>query len=478
MFVLIDFFFHPAKHGLWRVQENGFIREYRKKGKNGLPPGLDPNSDEALMDNGHRATITHNYAFHLPGEAESGYKYPDQTVSDGSDGIEGHQNFVDLSIYNMKYGGKYNDHVPIDLPFFYCLTSGPSFEHLKRVWQYIVAQPNSNKIGPLGLRAGFDIKENYQNVIRMEQFGDAGIWVNIGTGDSFKDAKIDNLEHARNRTQSANYQRIDLTNLQHEIYFFERLMFNTPYMFVGLVLENNPGYPSEFSYIRPDGAYYKELNKRKNLKGFNYFENYNVKVPVENYPQTGQTTVKATIGLPLYGMHHPNRHARGMDGGACPEKGGDIGRYPWGNPGAGWPTNYEEVTTICDAFAIDLKLWADLDKTWKDPGLYIGNTGYENQTKVDYVLDANKYGTYEDPYIKNRRSYENRTNPHAVDFTRNGTHVGYGKGVSKPDPITIKIDFTRLGTKLHFNNVSAIYEVDIESPGTENKCNESGIVEG
>ena len=425
---------------------------------------MDPNSATTLMDNGHRQAITHNYAFNLPGEGGSGYKYPDQKVSDGSDGVKGHANFVDLSIYHPKYGGKYNDHVPIDLPYYYCTMSGPSFDHLKKTWDYMVAQPKANKIGPLGLRAGFDIKENFQNVLRVQLFGDAGIWVNIGSGDAIKDAKIDNLNDARDRAQSANYQRIDLSKIQHEVYFFERIFFNTPYVFVGLVLENMPGEASEFSYLRPDGVYFDELSKKMNVSGFENTENYNIKVPVENYPSQGQTTVRATIGLPLYGMHHPNRIARGMSGGACPEKGGDYAYYPWGNPGSSWPTTYEEVTPICDAFAIDLKFWADLDKSWNDPAVFIGNAGFENQIKVDYVLDANKYGTYEHPFLKNRK------NPHAIDFTTDGKHVGPSENIRKPNPISLKVDFSRMGKVIDFTNVSSIHEVEIDSPVTQKNC--------
>ena len=77
---------------MWRVHENGHIRNYRKKGMNGLPPGIDPNSPTTLLDNGHDQTIKNSYSHHLPREGFSGYKYPDQKISDGSDGIKGHQN--------------------------------------------------------------------------------------------------------------------------------------------------------------------------------------------------------------------------------------------------------------------------------------------------------------------------------------------------------------------------------------------------
>ena len=77
-----------------------------------------------------------------------GYRFP-------SDEFEaGYRNFVDLTIYHPKYNGKYDDHVPIDLSYLYCTMSQPHFPHAKTVWRYIANQPNANKIGPLGKRAG------------------------------------------------------------------------------------------------------------------------------------------------------------------------------------------------------------------------------------------------------------------------------------------------------------------------------------
>ena len=47
---------------MWRVHENGYVREYRKKGKIGLPTGLNPNSQTTLSENSNLDTIKHNYA--------------------------------------------------------------------------------------------------------------------------------------------------------------------------------------------------------------------------------------------------------------------------------------------------------------------------------------------------------------------------------------------------------------------------------
>ena len=47
----------------------------------------------------------------------SGYKYPYQKETDGF------HDYVDLTIYHPKYGGKYDQHDPIDLAHFYCTIS-------------------------------------------------------------------------------------------------------------------------------------------------------------------------------------------------------------------------------------------------------------------------------------------------------------------------------------------------------------------
>ena len=104
------------KHGIWRVHDNGHIREYRKFGKRGLEDvdangnAVDPNGD---LTRRQTETINDDYTHFMPDDA-SIYKYPDERLNSGR------QQFLDLTIYHPKYGGKYNKHVPIDLPYFYC----------------------------------------------------------------------------------------------------------------------------------------------------------------------------------------------------------------------------------------------------------------------------------------------------------------------------------------------------------------------
>ena len=135
------------KHGVWRIQDNGMIREYRRQGMPGLREEVQPN-DLNLSDR-DRNIIANQYSHYMPGDANA-YKHPDEEIRNG------HRNFVDLSIYHPKYGGKYDDHVPMDLAHFYCTLSQADFPFMKQVWRYASAQKLAGKrvIGPLGKRAG------------------------------------------------------------------------------------------------------------------------------------------------------------------------------------------------------------------------------------------------------------------------------------------------------------------------------------
>ena len=142
-----------------------------------------------------------------------------------------------------------------------------------------------------------------------------------------------------------------------------------------------------------------------------------------------------------------------MIGGGCPTKGGDVGLYPWGDTGSGYPLNYEEVATLCDAFMIDIKFWANLDgeDSWNDPAMFIGNAGYpynENtETTQEYQCQANVYGRFTDPYNVNA----GRTNPFELDFTEDGQ---VRSDDSDSTVATFTLDFGRLGKYSEFNETS------------------------
>ena len=108
---------------------------------------VDPNDVDNLTVE-QLNIINDNYASFIPEEDSSGYKSPENQF------VDGYHNYIDLTIYHPKYGGKYNDHEPIDLPQFYCTMSSAGFKHLADAWRYAMGQPRANQIGPLGKRAG------------------------------------------------------------------------------------------------------------------------------------------------------------------------------------------------------------------------------------------------------------------------------------------------------------------------------------
>ena len=364
-----------GKHGLWRVQDNGTIREYRKEGAKGLPPDADLFAKENL------ATINNQYKHYLPKESWSGYKHPHQRI-----GEDGNLNFIDLPITHPKYKGKYAEHVPIDLPHFYCTMSANRYPYSKLAVHHAFDQPAAGKVGPLGTRAGLDVNELYTRVLRLEQFPDARAWVNVGGED----------EH------SVNWQAVDINKTNAEFYLIERPFFNEPYLFVTAVFDNPDN--QDFQYVRPAGPYYESLNTKE------------VKSEVTHQPrfhlENGE--VAQAKGLPIYGVHHPNRAAFG-GGGACPLKGGDWSNYPKTTGAAGWPTNYEEITPLCDGVLVDIKFFANLSGVnWNDPNAYLANAGH-GTAEVNYTVQPGEYGVYTDPYNVERGA----KNPDAMEVPEN-----------------------------------------------------------
>jgi len=92
-------------------------------------------------------------------------------------------NFIDLPLNHPKYKGKYADHVPVDLPHFYCTMSANQYPYARKAVDFAFSQPAAGKVGPLGKRAGLDVNELYTKVLRLEQFPDARSWINVGGED-------------------------------------------------------------------------------------------------------------------------------------------------------------------------------------------------------------------------------------------------------------------------------------------------------
>ncbi len=369
-----------GKHGLWRIQENGTVREYLAEGKQGLRPNAD------IFTAKYQGIISNNYSHYLPTESWSGYKYPDQKLN-----AKGELNFIDLPITHPKYQGKYTKHPAIDLPSFYCTMSGPDYIYARKAIDFAFNQPAAGEVGPLGKRAGLDVNENYTKVLRLHSFPDGRTWVNAG-------------QKGKNAATYVKWLAVNEQKTKAEYYLLERPFFNVPYLFVTAVYDNYDN--QDFQYVRPDGTYYDSLKKR----------GIKVKTKVTQQPrfhlENGYTA--QVTGLPLFGVHHHNRDAFN-GGGACPLKGGDYGRYPDVAAGAGWPTQYEEITPLCDGVLVDIKFFANLQGgSWNDANRYLANAGVGKKT-VAYKIKAGRYGVFSDPYLKKRgmknpdsRSLENR----------------------------------------------------------------------
>lgn len=398
-----------GKHGIWRTQESGMIREYLKKGSIGVREGAD------LMAPESQKIISANYAAYLPDEGWSGYKYPDEKFA-----ADGSLNYIDLPISHPKYQGKYAKHTPIDLPIWYCTFSESDYPYAQQAMNFAFAQPGANQIGPLGKRAGLDVKELYTQVLRLDHLPDARSWVNVGQPGK------DNLH--------VKWEAVDSNKTKAEYYLVERPFFNHPFLFLTAIYHNPDN--ADHSYLRPEGAYFDSIKSAVKAR--------KIKTVVTKQPRFWLENGKLakSNGLPVYGVHHPNRLAYGA-GGACPLKGGDWGRYPEVSGGSGWPTQYEEITPLCDAVLLDVKFFANLDgRTWHDASKYLANAG-AGEKKVTYQMQSGKYGEFTDPYNKKHGF----ANPDAMDvptaltltYPSIQSPVGYNKppklaGIAGPVP--------------------------------------------
>jgi len=375
-----------GKHGLWRTQDNGTVREYLATGQDGLPAGTDVFSNKKGAQN----IIKREYT-HLDAAASwAGYRADGNSVNE-----YGKLNYVDLPINHPKYGGKYDNHEPIDLPSWYCTMSGPEYKYARESIRFAFAQEGANKVGPLGARAGLDVKENYLNVLRLDSFPDGRAWVNTAT-----DTRGANAD-----TQQLDWEAVDLEGqTDYEVYLIERPFFNEEYLFITVVFSDNAdGANDTFSYVRPDGAYYDHLVDRGLAGTFRTtLQDAAFDVADDDGNNLG---LKAAVPTSLYGVHHPGT-------GACPAIGGDFGAAYYGGS---WPTTYQEVTPLCDAVLVDIKFWVNLDDaTWADKGKHLANAGTDSLTK-DYTDAPGTYGSFDaqdaDPYLAGQ------DNPEAFEAT-------------------------------------------------------------
>ena len=155
-------------------------------------------------------------------------------------------------------------------------------------------------------------------------------------------------------------------------------------------------------------------------------------------------------------MSNLHRTKFDLTGGGCPAKGGDINGYPWGNPGSGFETNYEEVIPVCDAILVDIRFWANLGDPLEDAAVKLGNSGpNHNFSKItEYHTQPNLYGRFTDPYNANR------TNPHQINFTTDNKMQGPRNHTN--DTVTFRIDFGKIGK---LNKVIIPENIDVTPVG-------------
>ncbi|MEH6358022.1 MAG: hypothetical protein V7745_03475 [Pseudomonadales bacterium] len=446
-----------GKHGFYRYQDNGTVREYLTDEAEAAQGGLaapenpielrDPREMDDFVADATRtelSTIVNDYthfdlsagfgAFNAPGTTGvGGYKsFTTGGIANDDDRV----NFVDLPISHPKYEGKYDTHPAIDLAAYYCTMSAADFPGAAAAMKFAFSQPAANKVGPLGVRAGLDIRENYLNVLRLDLLPDANLWVNT--------------------QQSTNplWQAVDTSRRSQtdaEIYLVERPFFNEEFLFIVAVFDDGRiGRSSQFSYVRPDGAYFKSLVKRiysgerltdeygDEFEGqrirFNtrLVEQPRFNVLSERSDGTLRRTRgrRAVTGTNLFGVHHPGGNSQAgvsltnFDS-ACPAMGGDFGEDFWGSA---WPTNYQEVTPLCDGVLIDIKLFANLDnEDWDTQSKNLASAGtttggvlpyinnpaqglFASPTPVEGIsppqIVQGQYGNFTDPYLI-RRGFTN-----------------------------------------------------------------------
>ena len=125
-------FIGEEKHGMWRFQENGFIRVYRDKSSNvGIFPverkraiesGLYYVDAEKYTKDETLLGILKNHYMNVNPALDFDYAFGDDTsiiINTNGRRVEV-LNWIDLPIYHEKFTRKYRNHAPIDTPAYFC----------------------------------------------------------------------------------------------------------------------------------------------------------------------------------------------------------------------------------------------------------------------------------------------------------------------------------------------------------------------
>ena len=149
------------------------------------------------------------------------------------------------------------------------------------------------------------------------------------------------------------------------------------------MFDNKGEFSNSHTYLRPEGAYFDHLKARKKAGETFDLDTRLIKRPrfaVFRQRADGSKvrveTKRKIDGTRTYGVHHPC-NLDITDGAGCPAMGGDFGEDYYG---AAFPTNYPEVTPLCDGIVVDIKFYANLDGArWNDETKNLANnTGSRN----------------------------------------------------------------------------------------------------
>ena len=289
-----------------------------------------------------------------------------------------------------------------------------------------------------------DIKEHFPNALRLHFWPDAQMWINVGVGNRSTDDVDHTLEDADHIvTQTVNFTQADLEKYKWEVYLVEKPYHNKAKLFITFVIEEKGN--KVFEYIRPHGKYWDQLQSKQHghsdLNSINTDPEYYPKLHARDFPNDDGMPV---YSLPFYGHHQPNRTHFHLRGGACPSKGGDLAHYPSGDVGGGWPNNYEEITPMCDGILIDLKFWGNLWDEWKDPSLNLGNSAFDRNV-VEFHAQANVFGEYTDPYLKDME------NPHKLTLTHDGSTYPPQASLESMGNVAISVNFVHKGHAVDYH---------------------------
>ncbi|WP_144084562.1 hypothetical protein [Advenella mimigardefordensis] len=122
--------------------------------------------------------------------------------------------------------------------------------------------------------------------------------------------------------------------------------------------------------------------------------------------------------------------------------------YPPTTGGSGWPTQYEEITPMCDAVLVDIKFYTNLDgKSWNDEDKYLANAGTGTK-EMRYTMEPGEYGKFIDPYNTKRQA----KNPEQQDI-----------------PEHLMVTYPSVSPPVTYVNAPAI-DTSAMAPGKETTC--------